>query len=197
MAARKPPAQTNVFKTLKRTTAVRESTAEVPDPAPVVETVANPLIIPEATALAAPKAEPEAAAPTSTSSQDAEVKAPLTIFFPLSVRTKFRAKAKRLKITKPVALMVAIEASFEALPGLLHPDELDRPVKLFDLPTMPAQAAASNDEERRDASESLAFTSKNVAIIDKLKNDLNARSRNDLLVTAVSFWVRDEDAAEE
>ena len=187
------PGQNPVFSRMKRQNRVDDAMpapAEVP-PAPTedlppVQPAPSPV-----TTLPTPATPPV----QSQSPKPAPVaghQATLTIFFTAQTRAAFRAKAKRLRLTKPVALMTAVEDSYEDLPTLLGGGQPERKVRLFELP---ASSRRDAEEERRDASESMKLSEHNIAVLDQLKDQLGAKSRNDLLNVAVGHWVRDEITA--
>lgn len=201
-APKKMPEPNAVFARMKRPNRAAEPPAEAPEAAAAVPSQETPAVQPPAPSRPEPvlAAVPDspAHAPQTDRPDQAEpepAKTPtLTMFFTLAVKTAFKAKARRLKMTQPVALMTAIEDVYEDLPSLFGGGRKDRKVRLFDLP---ASSLRDQDEGPRDASTSMKVSQANIAVIDRLAAEFGAKSRNEFLYTAVKHWVRDEPAAQD
>ncbi|MFK4298151.1 hypothetical protein ABH924_003312 [Arthrobacter sp. GAS37] len=189
------PAQNPVFQRMKRPNRVEEP----PTPGTKPETVSAPAgesppqQVPAQVTQLVPGGMSPAREDTAEEHSSAKPTAPktLTVFFTDQTRSKFRAKAKRLRLTRPVALMTAIEDSYPELPRLLGGVHPERKVQLFQ---MPASSRRDAEDQLRDASESMKLIQSNLDVLDTLKDDLGAKSRNDLINVAVEHWVRDEPA---
>ena len=132
-------------------------------------------------------AEPPATATTDTPSPAlAEpVNAAVNLTLPVSLFDRVDAARTKLKVSYPVLVMTAIEATYADLPALLAaeapliPDDGPR-TSLFGLPNRHVMTAA--EEPKR--TKLLRFTKSNRDVLNSLTEQFNASSRNALLHAA-------------
>ncbi|WP_144662892.1 hypothetical protein [Paenarthrobacter nicotinovorans] len=182
------PAPNAVFgklgKGLAKTTVVEDDLADVPSAE--LPSKATPAPDAGAPSVPAPVA-PVLPAPAMDESDSKPV--PVQFFFTESIREAFKAKARELKVSQPTLVMLAIQASYKEIPALLGPavsyagpDD----IQLFDFP----KAQVSHDEDGlRDAPITMKMRGKNLKVIDGIKEQFKASSRNQLVFVCVKHFL--------
>ncbi|MBN6778855.1 hypothetical protein JRG19_09970 [Pseudoclavibacter alba] len=152
-----------------------------PTPTPVEDTAAETPAAVEA---------PVTATPDAPSPAPAEpVNAAVNLTLPVSLFDRVDAARKKIKVSYPVLVMTAIEATYTDLPDLLAAEAplvpTEQRTSLFGLPNRHVMTAA--EEPKR--TKLLRFTKSNRDVLNNLTEQFNASSRNALLHAALRAYL--------
>lgn len=183
------PAPNPVFgklgKGLAKTTVTDDDVADAPVAADLPEK-ATPVPAVDVPTIPAPEV-PAIPAPSLDDSDTKPV--PVQFFFTETIREAFKAKARELKVSQPTLVMLAIQASYKEIPALLGPSVSyagPDDIQLFDFP----KAQVAHDEDGlRDAPITMKMRGKNLKVIDGIKEQFKASSRNQLVFVCVKHFL--------
>lgn len=169
-----------------------ESSPEEADQAPLGAPVA-PAPEPVRTPRAPRTANQRPAAPVKPSNDETRKKESMSVELsaPESLSARIRAFKASTKVSMPTLVLDAIEATVDDLPqliaerlGVQHPKAAQR--KLFDRPA-PTVRISSRDEKTE--AYPMRMRTDHVAVLDQLKDEVGAPSRNLLMVVALDAYL--------